>query len=204
MIYLIGGPPRCGKTTLAKRLPYSWISADTLEGVVRDMTNKADLDRLFPKNRMRRKTKNSNDLMYTTYSAKDIVKAYIQQSKATWKAIESVVVSKIGEGHDYVIEGHQIHPALVSKLMKKYKKEIKPIFLTRSDTNEIVSGCLKHKAKNDWFIQKTKNKEAYYLMAEMIRVYGEYYEKEAKKVGLKVMNMDGDFEVKLGEIADNN
>ncbi len=39
MIYLIGGPPRCGKTTLAKemskKLEIPWISSDALEVVVK-------------------------------------------------------------------------------------------------------------------------------------------------------------------------
>ena len=38
MIYLIGGPPKCGKTTLAKKLAgkyqIPWISADTLQNIV--------------------------------------------------------------------------------------------------------------------------------------------------------------------------
>lgn len=204
MIYLIGGLPRCGKTTLAKRLGRPWISADTLESIVRVHTKKTDLDRLFPKNVMRRKTKNSNDLMYGAYSATAIAKAYIAQAKASWKAIETVVECEISEGHDYVIEGHQIHPRLVAKLVKKYKKEIVPLFLIRSDADGIVSGCQKNKAKNDWFLQNTRDKKTYYKIAEMIRVYGEYFEKEAGKYGLKVVNMDGDFEGKMRKISENN
>ena len=201
MIYLIGGPPRCGKTTLAKRLGRPWISADMLESIVREHTKKTDLDRLFPKNVMRKKTKDSNDLMYGAYSAVAIAKAYIAQAKASWKAIETVVECEISEGYDYVIEGHQIHPKLVAKLMKRYGKEIAPLFLVRSDIDDIVSGCLKNKAKNDWFLQNTRDKKTYYKIAEMIRVYGEYFEKEAGKYGLKVANMDGDFEGKMAKIA---
>ncbi len=198
MIYLIGGPPRCGKTTLAKKLGLPWISADTLEGIVRDYTPKAELDRLFPKNAMRRKLKNSsNDQMYGAYSATAISKAYIAQAKASWKAVESVVASEISEGNDYVIEGHQIHPRLAAKLLKRYGKEIVPLFLTRSDVQGIVSGCQKNRAKNDWFLQNTRDKATYYKIAEMIRVYGEFFEKEAGKYGLKVVNMDGDFEGKM-------
>ena len=169
---------------------------------MRDLTNKADLDRLFPKNVLRRKTKNSNDLMYTTYSAKEIVRAYIQQSKASWKAIESVVASEMAEGHDYTLEGHQIHPALVAKLVKKYGKDIRPIFLVRTNAEDIVSGCLRHKAKNDWFIHQTTHPATYHKIAEMLILYSRYYIKEAKKVGLEVVNMDGDFGGRLGEIAE--
>jgi len=40
MIYLIGGPPRCGKTNIAKKLSKSWISADTIESMIRENADK--------------------------------------------------------------------------------------------------------------------------------------------------------------------
>lgn len=203
MIYLIGGSPRCGKTTIAKKLSKSWISADTIESIIRENTNKKDLDKLFPKNVIKKKSKQSNDLMYNSYSEKEIVSVYVGQAKASWKAIETMVDCELNEGHDYVIEGHQIHPKLMDKLVRKHgKKNIVPLILTRFDKNEIVSGCKEHKAKNDWFIQKTKNEETFYKMAEMIKVYSEFFEKEAKKFDIKIINMDGDFIKNLKKTAD--
>ena len=201
MIYLIGGPPRCGKTTIAKKLSKSWISADTIESIIRTNTNETDLDRLFPKNAVRKKTKNSNDLMYSVYSAKQIVNLYIKQAKASWKAIETMVECEISNGHDYVIEGFQLHPQLMNRLVKKYgKKNITPIVLTRFDCDGIVSGCLKHKAKSDWFIEKTKDSDIYPKIAKMIQVYSEIFEKEAKKFKIKVISVDGDFPKQIKEV----
>jgi 2-phosphoglycerate kinase len=198
MIYLIGGPPRCGKTTVAKKLSKSWISADTIESIIASHTNKKDLNRLFPKSVIRKKTKQSNDIMYNSYSAKEIVKLYIKQSKASWKGIETMVACELNEGHNYIIEGHQIHPKLMDSIVKKYgKKNIVSLVLTRFDKDEIVSGCKKHKAKNDWFIQKTKNEDTFYKMAEMIKIYSEFFEKEARKYGIKVINMDDNFSKQL-------
>ncbi|MFC1651827.1 hypothetical protein ACFL24_01570 [Patescibacteria group bacterium] len=194
MIYLIGGPPRSGKTIIAKKISKSWISADIIESMVVSYINKKDLKRLFPKSIIRVKTKQSNDAMYNSYSAKEIVKAYIKQARASWKAIETMITCELKEGHDYIIEGHQIHPQLIARIIKKHKKiNIVPIILTRFDKDEIVSGCQKHETENDWFIQKTKNKETYYKIAEMISVYSDFFEREAKKYKLKVINMDGDF-----------
>lgn len=198
MIYLIGGPPRCGKTTVAKELSKSWISADTIESIIASNTNKKDLDRLFPKNVIRKKTKQSNDIMYNSYSAKEIVKLYIKQSKASWKAVETMVACELNEGHDYIVEGHQIHPKLMDSIVKKYgKKNIVSLVLTRFNKDGIVFGCKKYKAKNDWFIQKTKNEDTFYKMAEMIKAYSKYFEKEAKKYRIKVINMDDNFSEQL-------
>lgn len=203
MIYLIGGSPRCGKTTTAKKLLMSWISTDTIESILASNTAKKDLDRLFPKGVIRKKTKYSNDIMYSSYSSKEIVGLYIKQSKASWKAIETMVSCELNEGHDYVIEGHQIHPNLMDMLIKKYgKKNIVSLVLTRFDKDEIVSGCKKHKAKSDWFIQKTKNEDTFYKIAEMIKAYSEFFEKEAEKFGIKVINMDGDFNEQLKKVTD--
>lgn len=194
MIYLIGGPPRCGKTTIAKKISRSWVSADTIESMIISNTNKKDLNRLFPKSAMRKKTKQSNDIMYNLYSAKEIVRAYIKQSKASWKAIKTMTTCELNEGNDYVIEGHQIHPMLMDELIRKHgKKNIVPLVLTRFDENKIVAGCKKHKAKNDWFIQKTRNKKTFPKMAKMIKIYSEFYEREARKYGIKIINVDVDF-----------
>jgi cytidylate kinase len=68
MIYLIGGPPKCGKTTLAKRLSKSkgipWVSTDTLQCVIKPYMNKKDFSKIFPTNYQRGK---NNDEKYSEY-----------------------------------------------------------------------------------------------------------------------------------------
>lgn len=200
MIYLIAGPPRCGKTTIAKKLSKSWISADTIESMIQKNTSSVYLDKLFPKNFIRKKTKHGNDIMYSSYAAKQIVSLYKKQAKVSAKAIEAMVECEIRNGHDYVIEGHQLQPKLISKLVKIHgKSNIKPIVLTRFNLDEIVSGCLKNKAKYDWFIQKTKDPETYHKIAKMIKVYSEFFQKESELIGLQIVNMDGDFSSKIDE-----
>ena len=197
MIYLIGGSPRCGKTTIAKKLSeklrISWISSDTLESVASVYIAKKDMARLFPKGIMRKKTNLSNDKMYTTYTTKQICNAYIKQSKTIWKAIQMMVEVNKKEDHDVIIEGYHIHPQLIAKLQKLYPRSIKPVVLTRFDIDGIVEGCKKHKAKNDWFIQKTTDEKIYYRIAQMIKCYSGFFQKEAEKYKIAVVNVDGDF-----------
>jgi len=198
MIYLIGGPPRCGKTTIAKESSKLWISVDTIESVILSNTNKKDLNRLFPKTVVRKKTKQSNDIMYNSYSAKKITNLYKKQSKTSWEAIDTMINRELHEHNDYIIEGHQIHPEFINNIIKKYGgKNIISLVLTRFNLDEIVSGNKKYKVENNWFIQKTKNEYIFYKIAEMIKVYSNYYEKEAKKYGIKIINMDNDF---LGQL----
>lgn len=198
MIYLIGGAPRCGKTTIAKKLSKTllipWISADTIESIVAANTPSDEVGKLFPKSVIRKKTKQSNDFMYSRYSAKEIRDSYIKQAKSSWKAIDALVDCEIKEGNHYIIEGHQLHPKLIAQIENKYgKKNICSLVITRFDVNEIVKGCLKHKAKNDWFIQKTKDKETYYKIAEMLREYSIFFKRESEKFKIDVLNVDKKF-----------
>ena len=109
MIYLIGGIPRSGKSTLAKMLSrnrrISWISSDTLESIVRVHTASVNYPKQFPKNIMQQRTKQSNDLMYERYTSKEIMQAYVKQAKASWKALETLIECEIKEGNDFIVEG---------------------------------------------------------------------------------------------------
>lgn len=211
MIYLIGGPPRCGKTTLTKKLAkslgVSWISADTIESIVEDTylrfsgsVDSKGYARLFPKNILRIKTKDSNDVLFKRYSPEAVAKVFIKQAAGTGSAIETMVEAETSAGHDYIIEGHQIQPSLVDRLIKA-GYEVKAIFLTRKDTAQLSSDFLKSQAKRDWVLQKTKQTKTYPKIAAMISEYSRHTEKQAAKHKLTVFNMDGEFIEKIEEAA---
>lgn len=175
---------------MSRKLGIPYISADSLESIIREHTPRRQRAAKFPKNEIRNKTRGSNDLMYGSYSAREIMLAYSRQAKASWKALELFVECEMAEGADYILEGHQIHPELVSKLKKKYGQDIREIFLIKTDPIGLVEGALKNKARNDWFIQKTKNEETYLKIADMLCLYGKYIGKEAAKHKLTVMSTD--------------
>ena len=144
MIYLIGGPPKCGKTILAKKLSMKlgipWVSSDTLEVVARDYVWKyapKKFDELYPHSSMKGK---NNDETYSLNSPKQIAKNYIKQAKATYSAIDMFSICEIKDRNDYVIEGYHITPQLVGRLIKKYgSKNFKAIFLVKTDIKKFIS-----------------------------------------------------------------
>ena len=69
---------------LAISLGVSWISADTLEGLAKHFTSPKEYSRKFPKNIIRKETKNSNDLMYSKYTAEQIKKVHQEVEKQQW------------------------------------------------------------------------------------------------------------------------
>lgn len=195
MIYLIGGPPKCGKTTLAKILSKSlgipWVSTDTLQCVIKPYMNKGDFSKKFPTSYQRGK---DNDEKYSKFSSREIIEAYQQQAKTVYEAVDMFTVCELTDGNDFIIEGYHIEPELVAELNLKYPEKIKSIFLVKSDKEKFVCDIKKSMTPNDWIIARTNNEETYQKIANMICEYGNFFEKESEKYGFKILNMDNDFD----------
>ncbi len=195
MIFLIGGPPKCGKTTLAKCLAHKrripWISADTLQNVVWAYTPKTKRPALFPHNRQRMP---SNDKYYSEYSSRQIVQGYIGQAKTSYDAIRMTVETYLEDGENIIIEGYQVTPEIVHRIGKKYgQKNIKAVFLVRCDEQKFVLDVRKSVTPNDWILRRTKNETTYWRIAKMVVEYSRYFETEAKKHRLKTFDMSQGF-----------
>ena len=209
MIYLIGGPPRCGKTSLAKKLSahlhVPWISADTLESIVETTWVSAlgsretkEYQKLFPKSALKATTDGSNDAFYTAYSTSEIVEAYKTQAQTTWEAIRTMLLCEIHYEHSYIIEGHQLHPELVAALLGGNTPDtIKTLFLIRHDQTAIAENIQKNTAVGDWVINKTREPETFPKISAMIAGYSEYIEQQAVMYNLPVFNTDGAFSTQL-------
>lgn len=199
MIYLIGAPPRCGKTTLAKKLSKKigapWISCDTLCAITRIYTPKKEWHKKYPYYFLRKENKTkSNDDFYNTYSATEIIKALKKQSQTTYDAIDTIIACEIADKNDYIIEGYHITPTFSEKMIKKYgKQNIKTIFLTKFDENKFALDVHKSTTPNDWLIRSTKEKQTFIKVGKMISLYSKYFKKEAEKFNFKFLNMDMNF-----------
>lgn len=198
MIYLIGGPPKCGKTTLAKAMAKSlglpWVSTDTLECVIRPYINEDDLLKKFPTLGQRGK---NNDERFSKYSTDEIITAYQRQAKTSYQAIEMFTECEIVYGNDFIIEGYHIEPELAATLTLKYPNKIKSIFLIKYDEEKFIEDIKKSTTPDDWILARTDDEATYGKIATMIKVYGDLFEKESKKYGLNVLHMDEDFDAKI-------
>ncbi len=206
MIYLIGGPPKCGKTTLAKKISKQfgipWVSSDALQGIVRKYLSKhltkKDFDKLFPHTASKGKT---NDETYAKSSTVEIVKNYTQQARATYNAIVAFCESELADGNDYIVEGYHVTPELVSKLKKEYgSNKFSAVFLVKENPTQLLKDIHKSSTPNDWIIARTEKQETFERIVEMICLYGKYFVKEAKKYRLPVVVMDNSFATRLREV----
>lgn len=203
MIYLIGGPPKCGKTTLAKRLAEKyqipWISADTLQNIVKAYTPEEKYEFLFPHSYLRKVS--NNDEFYDKYSTSKIIENYIEQGKTTYDAISMVVETYLADADNFIIEGYQVTPEVVDKILKRFGTEnIKAVFLVKHDKQKFIQDLHKSNTPNDWILQKTKNESTFTKIAKMIAEYSSYFEKEANQYGFDVFIMDENFDEKLDDI----
>lgn len=199
MIYLIGGPPKCGKTTLAKKLSkkfgIQWIASDTLQVVVREYVSKyipkKELDKLYPHSAQKGAT---NDETYSLNTPTQIAKNYIKQARASYDAIDMFSICEIKDGNDYIIEGYHITPQFAVRLIEKYgRNHFRVLFLVKADIKKFVCDVKKSSTLNDWILCKAQKKETFYKIAKMINYYGQFFDKEAKKYKFRVLNMDKNF-----------
>jgi 2-phosphoglycerate kinase len=206
MIYLIGGPPKCGKTTLAKamskELYIPWISADTLQNIVWAYTSDEKRTDLFPHKHLRGE---NNDDSYAEHSTETIIKSYIEQSKASYDAIAMMAETYLVDKDDFIVEGYQVTPEIVDHIHQKYGKEhVRAVFLVRNDARQFVEDIYKSATPNDWIIRRTKNESTYPKIAKMVVEYSDYFQKEAKKYDLPVFQMDKDFDNQISELVQSS
>ena len=201
-IILIGGPPRCGKTTLAqkisKAIDVTWISTDVLDDIVQKYVSGDEKDSLFPKTALRLKSGGGNDEMYAAFSVENIVSAYRKQAETVHKAVESFVACAEKEDWDYVIEGYHVTPKLISKLQSEDLK-VSSIILISTKAEEAVKRSLESNVKQDWLRDKTKKQETFPKIAAMIDLYSNKLKQEAEEFNASVIDIGEDFEGKLKE-----
>ncbi len=85
MIYLIGGSPRCGKTTLAealaKKTSFPYFTLDHVTSVVAPYITEQEYAIRLPLRVARQETNYSNDVFYARYSTEQIVNFYLCQAE---------------------------------------------------------------------------------------------------------------------------
>ena len=207
MIYLIGGSPRCGKTkvakALAKKTHIPWFPADYLGSVIFQYIPETERDAKFPLSAIR-DIDDTNDYRYSNYTAEQIVDFYYTQAEAVWSGLHAFIKYTAHDKQDFIIEGYQVTPELLSRIDEETKKSIKSVFLYKQDLKEIESGIKKNEDPGDWLLNgNTKDEETFSKVAKMINVFGVRTLDECEKYNVSVFNMDVNFDKKINEVVNS-
>lgn len=190
MIYLLGGPPRVGKSTISRVIPekhgISVVSTDSLGAVLENVLRPEAEPGLFVFARLNeRPTKDRIKLMLENTAA--LINYTVDESRAVWKAVKPFILKEQDEGRDVLIEGVAVLPELVSQLENV---EYRVVFIGNQG-NEHKENIKKGAANNkhDWM--RYASSEYIGAFATFVVRMSAYIEQEARKYGFSYIEMDG-------------
>jgi len=204
MIYLIGGPPRCGKTTiakiLAKKTKYQWVQINHFRFIVSGYYSNQERCEKFPFSYIKKRVNWDNDIIFNKYTSKELVKYYKIQASTIWPGLRNYCKQLVKERGNAILEGYHIQPNLIYKLLNSnpdLQENIKVVFLYRENIDSIIWGLKKGDPKSDWILRNTRNRETLHKVAKMISEYGKYTKKEAEKYNFQIFNTERHFRWKI-------
>ena len=188
MIFLLGGPPRVGKSIISgkirKKYAASVISTDSLGAVLENVWSPETAPDLFVKDKFDKLTLAERDKLITTEFAESI--DYVRkESHVVWKAVEAFIRRENEEGRDVLIEGVGVLPELVNQL-----RDIphRVVFIGNQGENHkdnIKKSAMEN--ENDWM--RDRSDQYIGIFALFVARMSDYIEQEAKKYGFEYIEM---------------
>jgi 2-phosphoglycerate kinase len=195
VIYLIGGPPRCGKTTVARRLAAqlgcAWVQTDHLGAALSRYIPEAEYGLLRPGVEAQAL---DNDVRYATFSAAEVVDHYRGRAEMMWPGLRAFLEYAASDGEDMVVEGYHLEPALLQRLSDDTRAAVRSLFLYRTNLEETTAAIRQGSHGNDWVIRRTAREATFRRIALMIVRYSTAIEGAAERHGCLSLAMDGPFQ----------
>jgi 2-phosphoglycerate kinase len=197
VIYLIGGAPRCGKTTIAQALAKergcSWLPTDYLMSAFnRYVPEDERATQLLPGQ--------SNDDRYAQHSVEEIVESYHRRAQAAAPGITSIVEYAHSDRRDLILEGFHLEPWLIRDLQTRYGESICGVLLVCLDPVKLSERLKDEDA--GWVVRLTSEPTTFPKIAAMVVAYSAKLQAQATELGLPVVSGDQSLEVAMSIALD--
>ena len=189
MIFLLGGPPRVGKSIISNEIrqkqAVSVVSTDTLGAVLESILSPDAVPDLFVFAKFNEMPTAERAKLIMTNPTKFI--DYVRrESCVVWKAVEAFVRIENDEGRDVLIEGVAVLPEFMSRI-----EDIphRAVFIGNQGKNHKES--IKKSAEeneHDWM--RGVSNQYIDAFAMFVKRMSAYIEKEAKKHSFEYIGMD--------------
>jgi len=189
MIYLLGGPPRVGKSIIANEIrqqhAVSVVSTDALGAVLEHVLSPEAVPDLFVFDKFNEMpiAERVKSIMQDPAELIDYVR---KESYVVWQAVESFVRREYDEGRNLLIEGVAVLPELMKQLNDI---SYRVVFIGNQGQNH-RENLQKSAAENehDWLRNVSDQYMCAYAM--FVTQMSAYIEQEAKKYGFEYIEMD--------------
>lgn len=186
MIYLIGGAPRCGKSSVAEALARerdcSWLPTDYLMSAFnRYIPEQERVSQLLPGQ--------TNDVRYARHSTEEIVQSYHRRAQASGPGITSIVEYAHGDGRDLILEGFHLEPWLIRDLQARYGGVLGAL-LVCLDAGALTERLRRTTDSTDWVARSTSDPATFPKIGAMVVAYSLELQAEAVGLGLPVVVAD--------------
>jgi 2-phosphoglycerate kinase len=205
MLYLIGGAPRCGKTTVARQLAQvlccSRVPTDYLGTAFTNYIPETELAQRYPPWNTA-----TVDERYARYTIAEIVANYRTKAATVWPGLRDFLAYALYDRHEMVIEGYHLEPAFIYELRTTFPQfPLTAVFLYRTQYDRLQADLQQSSCPQDWVLRSATDPVTFSRIAAMICVYSNFILAEANTYGLPTLTMDHGmdqpFEQRSAEVA---
>ena len=187
MIYFLGGPPRVGKSIIAKVITREYgisaLSTDSLGASLESVLEPEAAPDLFAVSRFNERVE-ADRVRLMAEKPTTRIEYQLAESAAVWRAVGPFAMKEQDEGRDLVVEGVAVLPELVAQLDGI---DYRAVFVGYHGKENIQRSAMEN--SNDWMSQFS---DAYIdAFAIFVAEMSSYVEKEARKYGFEYIEMNG-------------
>ena len=189
MIFLLGGPPRVGKSIISSEIrqkhAVNVVSTDTLGAVLENVLSPQAAPDLFVFSKFNEMPMSERVKLLVEDPA-ELIDYVRKESHFVWKAVEAFLRRENYEGRDVLIEGVAVLPELISQI-----EDIPHRVVFIGNQGENHEENIKKSAKeneHDWMRGFSDQYIDAYAM--FVKRMSAYIEQEAKKFGFEYIEMN--------------